>query len=316
MSLDRAWRWYRDFCRSMRGLMAFAVSATQAPARAGTVGAVTAIRSGGVGWRQAFRLILSTAAITTILQTAAWAQSSEEEEGAAAEPRTWVIELLVEGRDTVPIRATERHRGGERPLAWFEDGALVLDPETMSPSKAPELAALLRFDDDLQELAEIGVVIIERRKFLGQYRRGQVTILWARRELPPFPRGQPPDKVLITPFGTQPPLEDLVAWPKVAWRLEGATDDRTDDREELKEKGPPLLVVEMEDGRKELSPGEAFTLDPLDWSVPVTLGGFEPVPVGEAPETLEPVEADLGEAVFSTKVTLRFHGRLPLRLGR
>jgi hypothetical protein len=267
---------------------------------------------GGAGWLRAFRLFLSAAAITTIFQTAAWAQSTEEAEGAAAGVRAWVIELLIEERDTVPFRATERHRGRDHPLTWFEDGALVLDSATMSFYKNPELAALLRFDDDIQELAEITVVIIERRSFLGQYRRGQMTIIWARRKLPPFPRGQRPEEVLITPFGTKPPLEDLVVWPEVGWHLEGAADDSG----ESKEQDPPLLVVEMEDGRKELPPGEALTLEPLHWSVPVTLGRFAPVPVGVVPETLEPVEVDLGEAVFSTKVTLRFHGRLPLRLGR
>lgn len=268
--------------------------------------------AGGVGWFQAFRLVLVAAAITSIFQTAVRAQSTEEADGATAEPRAWVIELLIEGRDTVPILTSERHRGGGHPLAWFEDGALVLDPATMSSYKSPELAALLRFDDGIQQLAEIAVVIIERRSFLGQYRRGQVTIIWARRELPPFPRGQRPEAVLITPFGAKPPLEDLVVWPEVEWRLEAAAEDS----EELTEQDPPLLVVEMEDGRKELPPGEALTLETLDWSVPVTLGRFAPVPVGVAPETLEPIEVDLGDAVFSTEVTLRFHGRLPLRVGR
>lgn len=269
-------------------------------------------RVGGVGWLKAFRLFLSAAAVTTIFQTAAWAQGSEEAEGAAAEPRAWVIELLVEGRDTVPIRATERHRGGKHPLAWFEDGGLVLDPETMSQSKAPELARLLRFDDDLQDLAEVAVVIIERRRFLGQYRRGQITIIWARRELPAFPLGQPPEEVLITPFGTKPSLEGVIAWPEAVWHIENAEEGG----EGSENKDAPLLVIETAGERKELPPGETLAFEPIDWRIPVTLGRFKPVPVGAADEALETFEQDLGEAVFSTEVTVRFHGRMALRMGR
>ncbi len=212
-----------------------------------------------------------------------------------------VIELIVEARDTIPMRSTDRHGGGPHLPAVFEDGALTIDPAVTRALRRREFGPALRVDDAVEELADAAIVVVERRHYRSAMRRGDLVILWLHRALAPFPAGDPPGSVLIAPFGSEPPLREVIGWPAVTWRVDETEDDK------------PVLVLETLSGAEQLAAGEATTFDDVVWELPLRLGRFAPVPVGQTPEQLEPVEVDYGEATFTTRVTVRFHGRLELR---
>ncbi len=239
-----------------------------------------------------------------LLTGGAPAQGQESAAQTAVDPQAIVIELLIDARDSIPITATQKVVGGGRRLAVLSEGALFLDPAVFSPSKPPELAEDLRFDESIADLSDIAVVVLEQRAFLGRMRHGGAVRLWAARDLPPFPVSEPPESVIITPFGAEPPLPDLVAWPSAVWSL----------AEDAAEDSVPLLKIEAEEGPSELRPGEELTFRPEEWVLPITLGRFAPAKVGEPDQPLVPIEQALGNAAFSSVLTVKFHGRLPLRV--
>ena len=248
----------------------------------------------GLGWPA---LVCVVVALLVAPGAPAWPQDGDK----AAQTSALVIELIVEARDTIPMKRMGRNGGGSHQPAVFEDGALIFDPAVTRALRRREFGLVLRVDDAVEELADAAIVVVERRRYFSDVRGGDMTVLWLQRALPPFPVGDPPDLVLITPVGSEPPLHTVIGWPAVTWRLDETMADK------------PILVLETELDVKELAAGEAATFDEVVWQLPLRLGRFAPVPVGQSPEKLEPVEVDYGEATFTTRVTVRFHGRLELR---
>ncbi len=248
----------------------------------------------GLGWPA---LVCVVVALLVAPGAPAWPQDGDK----AAQTSALVIELIVEARDTIPMKRMGRNGGGSHQPAVFEDGALIFDPAVTRALRRREFGLVLRVDDAVEELADAAIVVVERRHYRSAMRRGDLVILWLHRALAPFPAGDPPGSVLIAPFGSEPPLREVIGWPAVTWRVDETEDDK------------PVLVLETLSGVEKLAAGEATTFDDVVWELPLRLGRFAPVPVGQTPEQLEPVEVDYGEATFTTRVTVRFHGRLELR---
>ncbi|MCP4327488.1 MAG: hypothetical protein GY791_03520 [Alphaproteobacteria bacterium] len=221
-----------------------------------------------------------------------------------ADPSAVVIELLVDAGDTISLRGAPYSENMTYPLAEITEDTLVLDPLVVSALSRRDADFPLRLADNVRELADVAVVVVERRRYLGEMRRGDATVIWLQPGLPPFPIADRPDLVLMTPVGSEPPLFELIQWPEAMWKLDDS------------ERDSPVLEIDSDDGVAELAAGDETVLMSADWQLPLRLARFEPVKVGDSSNELKPVEIDLGEATFSTEVTIRFHGRLAIRIAK
>ena len=212
-----------------------------------------------------------------------------------------VIELTVESRDTIELQRSELRSEELNPIIVFEEGALLIHPAVVRAMHREQPDFSLKVEDGVEELSDPAVIVVERRSYVSDVREGDQTLLWLYRRLPEFPVPEQPETVLITPVGAAPPLRDIIVWPDVAWRLDGINGDA------------PRLIVESVSGRHELSPGDQVAFDENQWVLPVRFGRFAPVPVGEVPAELTPVEYLLGDTIFATRIAIKFLGELEVR---
>jgi len=213
-----------------------------------------------------------------------------------------VVEVSIEAGDSLPMSIN------------VDYGEELADELTIDPDATGELIMgkeLIRAikegigDDSVQlpggaaEPAEIGAVIVERIHYTGEGRDGVVRRIRLSSGLGDAPQHVTPKEAVIGLDQSTAELYDVLPWPKdVSWRI--ADDEK--------------LEVSSGKTKLKLAAGESGELASVTAEIPVRIEEVDDtadIPDGDDIE-LPTVRRDLGKVKFTSKITVRYLGRLKI----
>ncbi|MCP4376344.1 MAG: hypothetical protein GY794_09240 [bacterium] len=179
------------------------------------------------------------------------------------------------------------------------ESQLLMGPDLIAAIKKGVGDQSVEMPEGITALEDIGAVIIERITYEGQGRRSEVKRIRLTANVPDPPQRKTPDKVVIGLDGSYASLYDVLPWPEgISWTL--IDDDK--------------LKVVSGKTTLELAVGESKTLGSTVAEIPVSIEEVDDtadIPDGEDVK-LPTVQRDLGKVTFSTKISIRYLGRLKI----
>lgn len=211
----------------------------------------------------------------------------------------YVVELTVVTTDE--LEAAVNYEGNvalsnEFLLGPGDSGPIRLGPEALAAIRAGKGDSTFQIKDGIRELSEIGVIVIERMKYGGEGRDGVIKRVVISKRLEALAR-QTPEEVVLGLDDPMTKLYDVIPWPKkLSWRI------TRDGKLQAESDGAQLM----------LAPGEAGKLASAAAEIHVKLTTYGVMSADDASELPPVVEHDLGKVRFTSEISVRFLGRVPM----
>jgi hypothetical protein len=213
-----------------------------------------------------------------------------------------VVEITIKATDTLTL-GINVDRGktlvGEVVISRQGAEGVLLGEAVLAALEQGQGDQTVTVTDGVRKPADIGVIVVERIEYGGEGRDGTAMRVILAGDLPNPPAHSAPSQLTLGLSDSPADLYDVLPWPEtISWRL--TSDD--------------VLEVQCGSQRMSLAPGQAGTLKvpAADVRVRITeVDDTAEIPDGDNVE-LPIVKKDLGPIRFTSEISIRYLGRLPI----